>query len=239
MALSLVKEKAEKVTLSLKKKGVTKVPPLRVVSVFDVSGSMDGNIRHGNLQKAADQVLGVAYKFDDDGNVNVFTFDSDVKQPRDMVVDDFGTYVQNVIVRGGYNTGMSTSYQTALQAVMDFLFAEKGGTKGLFGFGAKKGVVDDSPALVLFFTDGSPDRGDNARAVLRQAAGKNVYFQMIGVGGNADFSVLTALANEFNNVGEVRLTSFSMPDEAIYDQLISTEFVEWLTSHGALTGVAA
>lgn len=233
MALSLVKEKAEKVTLSLKKKGVTKVPPLRVVAVFDVSGSMAGTIAHGHLQKAADQVLGVAYKFDDDGNVNVFTFDDSVQQPRDMTVEDFGTYVDRVIVRGGFNTKGSTSYETALRAVVDFLFGEKGGAKGFLGFGAKKGTVDNSPALVLFFTDGGPDRGDDARSVLAKARNQNAYFQMIGVGGT-NFSVLEALADEFDNVGQVSLSSFSMSDEAIYDQLISTEFVEWLQGHAAV-----
>lgn len=230
MGISLVKEKAAAVGVSLKKKGVTTVPPMRVTAVFDVSGSMTGNVRSGALQKAADQVLGVAYKLDDNGEVEVFVFDDRVAQAPTMTVEDFGTYIDHKIVAKGLFTAGSTRYDSALKAVIDFLFASKG-AGGLFGF-AKPKVVDNSPALVLFFTDGSPDHGDQADRVLNAARGKNVYFQMIGV-GDANFSVLDALADEFDNVGMVRLRGFSMSDEAIYDQLVTDEFVAFLKAHGA------
>lgn len=232
MALSLVKEKAEAVGISLKKKGVTSVPPMRVVALFDVSGSMSSTISRGDLQKAADQVLGVAYKFDDNGEVDVFTFDSAVRQPASMGIDDFGTYVQQEIVRKGFNTGGGTDYSTALAAVDKFLFAEKGGSKGMFGFGAKKGAADNSLALVLFFTDGD-DGGSGADGVLKSMMKKNVYVHLIGV-GRSNFSGLSRLADRFDNVGMVALSSFNLPDSEIYDQLVSDEFVAFLKSHATV-----
>jgi hypothetical protein len=232
LSLNLVKEKAAEVTLSLKKKGIVKVPPMRVVAVFDVSGSMNGNIRGGALQKAADQVLGVAYKFDDNGEVDVFTFDNEVRQPKSMTAEDFGSYVQREIMDKGFNTQGSTKYDRALTAVLDFLFAPKGGSKGFMGFGAKKGAVDNSLALVLFFTDGSPDGGDGSARVIQEAAAQNVYFQMIGVGRD-DFSFISRLADRFDNVGMVELSGFNMSDSTIYDALVTDEFAAFLRTHGA------
>jgi hypothetical protein len=247
--INLVKEKAEKVTISLAKKGVTKVPSMRVASAYDVSGSMQGLYRNGTVQKAADQVLGVAYKFDDDGQVDSFIFDSRAAYVGTSSTDDYGTFVANTILNRS-DLWSSTVYGTCLNLIMDFMFGagvkskvNVPGKKGIFGF-SKPTVKEDifkssgnDPVLVLFFTDGSPDSGmsDSAFRIIKDAQDKKkpIYFNLIGIGG-ANFAVLKKLADDFDNCGFVSLSDINMTDEKLYDALVGTdEFIDFIKLHGA------
>lgn len=229
-----VEEKAEAVGVSLKKKGIVNVPPMRVTGLVDMSGSMQGDVVSGGLQKSMDQVLGVAMKFDDNATADMFVFDNNARRAPDLVVDDYGTYVRRKLVDQGFFTGGSTRWDNGLQVALNDMFGPKGGGGGLLGgiFGGKKATVDTSPVLLLMFTDGSPDPGDQTAKVLAAAHDKNVYVQMIGVGSH-DFSKLDALADQFDHVGAVKLSSFSMSDSDVYDQLVSTEFAAHLKRIGA------
>ena len=247
--LKKVEAKAEAVTISLAKKGITKTPPLRVVADYDVSGSMQGLFSRGVVQKAADQVLGVAFKFDDDGQVDSFIFDSRAAYVGTATVEDYGSFVTDTIL-SRQDLWDSTNYGRCLQANMDFLFGAGvrskvfvPGKKGLFG--TSKGSWQEKvaksegkdPALVLFFTDGSPDRGmnDESFRIIKDAQDRNVpvYFALIGI-GNANFAVLKKLADDFDNCGFVNLSRFDMSDAELYDALVGTdEFIAFLRKHGA------
>lgn len=247
--ISLVKAKAETVTISLAKKGVTKTPPLRVVADYDVSGSMQGLFKQGIVQKAADQVLGIAYKFDDDGQIDSFIFDSRAAYVGTATVDDYGSFVQDTILSRD-DLWSSTNYGAALRQNMDFLFGAGvksrvfvPGKKGLFG--TSKGSWQDKlvksegkdPALVLFFTDGAPDNGmrDESFRIIKDAQDRKlpVYFALIGIGGTR-FDVLQKLADDYDNCGFVNLSRFDMSDADLYDQLVGTdEFIAFLKQHGA------
>lgn len=245
--INLVKAKAEQVTISLAKKGVTKTPPLRVVADYDVSGSMSNLFRSGVVQRASDQVLGVGYKFDDDGQVDSFIFDNRASYVGTSTVDDYGTFVNDTILSRQDLWG-STNYGGCLQANIDFLFGAGvksrvfvPGKKGLFG--TSKGSWKEEtfkssgkdPALVLFFTDGAPDGGDRSAQIISDASkrGLPVYFALIGVGG-ADFRVLKKLADDYDNCGFVNLSNFNLTDAQLYDQLVGTdEFIAFLRKHGA------
>lgn len=244
-----LQKKAEAVTVSLAKKGITKTPPLRVVADYDVSGSMQGLFRRGVVQKAADQVLGIAFKFDDDGQVDSFIFDSRSAYVGTASEDDYGTFVEDTILSRS-DLWSSTDYGVCLKQNMDFLFGAgvkskvfEPGKKGLFGVGKGKWVEKTAksegkdPALVLFFTDGTPDRGlrDDSFRIIKDAQDKKlpVYFALIGIGGER-FEVLKKLADDYDNCGFVNLSQFDMSDAALYDQLVGTdEFIAFLRQHGA------
>jgi len=247
MSISLVKDKAATATISLEKKGITKVPPLRVVADYDVSGSMTNLYRTGVVQKAADQVLGIGFKFDDDGQVDTFIFDSRCAYVGTAEADDYGSFVADTIL-SRQDLWSSTNYGLCLQANMDFLFGggvkstiTVPGKKGLFGMGKPTQKTETfkstgkDPALVLFFTDGNPDRGDRAAEVIGKAErdGTPVYFNLIGVGAN-EFLALRKLADDFDNCGFVSLRDFNMTDAALYDALLGTEeFIAFLKKYGA------
>lgn len=245
-------KKVETVTISLAKKGITKVPPLRVTAVYDDSGSMQTLYFNGTVQKAADQVLAIGMKFDDDGQVDSFKFNHNAAYVGTQDEDQFGTFVKDAILSRRDLWG-STSYDAGLRAVMDFFFgAGVRGTawvpgekkKGLFGFGGgqTKGSYQEKvfksegkdPVMVLFFTDGAPDRGQDGARIIAAAekANQPIYFNLIGV-GNADFSVLEKLADDYDNCGFVHLTGFNMNDAALYDALLGTdEVLAFLRKHG-------
>lgn len=242
-----LKKKVEAVTISLEKKGVTKVPALRVGAIYDVSGSMSGLYQRGAVQQAADQVLGVGMKFDDDGQVDSFIFDHRAAYVGTQTEEGFGTFVKDTILSRSDLWG-STNYGGALQAAVDFFFgsgvrsrAWVPGKKGLFGM--KKGGYEDKvfksegtdPVLILFFTDGSPDGGDRSAQIISSAekSGLPIYFNLIGVGGSR-FPVLEKLADDYDNCGYVGLSGFTMSDAQLYDALLGTEeFISFIKKHGA------
>lgn len=243
--ISLVKEKAEKVTISLSKKGITKIPPLRVVADLDVSGSMVDLYASGAVERAFEKLLGLAFTFDDDGDIEVFAFDSNCYTLPVARAEDYGTYIQKNITKQWPRYGGGTNYSKALQANITSLFSAQtpassgGGILGALGFGKKSPPVSDNaekraPALILFFTDGEPSDGYTAGAIIKHAQDTKqaVYFHLIGVGG-ADFRVLRRFADDYDNCGFINLASVSMSDEAMYDALATDEFVAWLRLHGA------
>lgn len=253
MAVIDLEKKVQQVTISLEKKGITTVPPLRIAAVYDDSGSMSRLYANGTVQNAADQVLAIGLKFDDDGQVDSFKFNNTAAYVGTQDENQFGTFVKDAILSRDDLWG-STSYEAGLRAVMDFYFGagirskawvpgEK--KKGLFGFGGgqSKGGYETKtfksegkdPVMVLFFTDGSPDRGQDGAQIIAAAekANQPIYFNLIGV-GDADFSKLKKLADDYDNCGYVHLSGFAMSDAALYDALLGTEEVlAFLRKHGA------
>lgn len=121
----------------------------------------------------------------------------------------------------------STNYSPIVIEAGRFFFKKKG---GLFGtpIGAK---VDRSPVLMLILTDGGIDSRDEDKTVreIKALADQPIFFHFVGVGGQkGQFPSIARLANQLTNVGEVYLPRFDMPDEEIYEQLISDKLVEWI-----------
>lgn len=240
MSIQLQK-RAEKVGIVLAKRGITKVPPVRVGMALDVSGSAQGfyTSRGGPsvMQETIDRLLGVALKFDDNGELDSWLFHHDVlPQLPTLTESDEGSYVNDVIMKQR-NLWGATEYAPALQAVMDYYFSSKTVTEkvgGLFGFGAKtvtKTVETGSkdPAMLLFVTDGANSDPREAARVLREAAKSSpVYFQMIGVGPESYFDFIKEMADELPNVGFVNLSSLSMTDDQLYEELVNPEFCDWI-----------
>ncbi|PZR73923.1 MAG: Tellurium resistance protein, partial [Stutzerimonas stutzeri] len=69
-----MEKRAEKVGILLQKKGINQAPIMRVGDALDISGSMSRIISSGALQQSFDQTMGVAVKFDDNGELDVFKF---------------------------------------------------------------------------------------------------------------------------------------------------------------------
>jgi hypothetical protein len=247
--INLVKAKAEVMTVNLAKKGLTTIPPLRVVADLDVSGSM--NMRgtpfynDGTVERAFEKLLGLAFKFDDNGEIDVFAFDNSAHELPTAKIADFGHYVTRNITKQWNRYGGGTSYARPLQANMDFLFGEQAAQQAkpagfLGGMFAKKPVTpapsaQELPALVLFFTDGDAPDGAEAGRILAaaEASNKPVYFHLIGIGTATTFPVLKKLADDYDNCGFINLHSIDMSDDDLYRALTTDEFVAFLKKHGA------
>lgn len=241
MAGIQLQKRAEMVGIVLAKRGITKVPPVRVGMALDVSGSAQSfySSRTGPsvMQETIDRLLGVALKFDDNGELDSWLFHHDVlPQLPTLTESDEGSYVDKVILKQHGLWG-ATKYAPVLQSVMDYYFSSKTVTEkvgGLFGFGAKtvtKTIESGSkdPAMLLFVTDGENSDQREAAHVLREAAKSSpVYFQMIGVGPASSFRFIKEMADDLPNVGFVNLSTLTMSDNELYEQLVNPEFCEWI-----------
>lgn len=230
-----LQKRAEKVGILLQKKGINTAPIMRVGCPIDISGSMDRIIRSGALQSAFDITMGVAFKFDDNGELDVFAFDTRCDFIDTATPNNYTSFINDkrIAARGG------TAYTPIINAAIDFYFgAKKSG--GFLGFG-KKIEVNNTPVLLLIYTDGEPgDSYSSIKRALEAAQGHPIYFHFIGVGGTRkDFRTIAQLADDLPNVGEVYLPRFDLSDDEVYEQVICDELVQWIGGHsGAATASA-
>lgn len=222
MNISLEK-KSEQVGIILTKKGINTAPTMRVGLAVDISGSMSHLKRSGALQRAFDQMMGVAVTFDDNGELDVFRFNHDCKYVGTANDANFSTYVaDNINIDGG------TAYEPIAREAEKFFF-EKKTSGGFFGFGKKTVVENDSPVLMLVLTDGEPSDANATLRKLTEMQNRNIYWHFVGIGGDRrSFPTIARLADALPNVGEVYLPKLDMADDEIYQQLICDELVDWV-----------
>lgn len=232
MSINLQK-RTEKVGIVLAKRGLTKVPPVRVGGAFDISGSATWMYQsNGPMQETIDRLIPVAMKFDDNGELDAWLFHHGVKpRLKTLTEADEGTYVKKVILPAVNGDWGMTSYAPVLREVVDFYFGEKK-SGGLFGmFGKKEAASNGDPAMLLFLTDGSNDDRRETEAVLAQCERDNkpVYFNMIGIGNPSSFSFIEEMADKYGNVGFSNLNDLgAISDDQLYDLLVNQEFVDWV-----------
>lgn len=242
-------KRAEKVGIVLAKRGLTKIPPVRVGMALDVSGSAQGFYTGGVMQETIDRLLGVALKFDDNGEIDTWLFDNDVQEMPSFTQADEGTYVKQQVLNGKHHLWGGTSYAPPLQSVMDYYFGSNPvaqvaeAASGFFGslFGKKKEAAPAAapsaskkdPAMLLFVTDGQSNDEGKAERILREASSTSpMYFMMVGVGNPSYFTFLEKMADDLPNVGFVNLASLSMTDDQLYEQLVTQEFCDWIKKLG-------
>lgn len=227
-----LQKRAETVGRILLTKGITVAPLMRVGDALDISGSMINIIMSGKLQAAFGQTMGVAVKFDDNGELDVFQFDTRC----DFVGTATPSNYDNFVSKNGIAARGGTAYAPIVKTAIDFYFSPK--KSG--GFFSKK-EVNNMPVLMLIHTDGEP--GDSYRDIqraLEDAQQYPIYFHFIGVGGSQrDFPTIHRLADDLPNVGEVYLPRFDLADEDVYGQLICDELVEWIGKFSTPTSATA
>ncbi len=221
-------KKAEAVGQLLLAKGVKTVPTMRVGIALDISGSMHRIISSGILQKAFNQMMGVSVKFDDNGELDVFKFDTRCEYvgTSSPVAGDYDNFIaaNKIVDRGG------TSYAPIVREATKFFFEPKS-SGGFLGFGKKNTDANQEPVLMLVLTDGEPNDARETAAAMREAENHPMYFHLVGIGGaRRNFPTIAKLADDLDNVGEVYLPSLDMPDAEVYEQLICDELVQWIGS---------
>ncbi len=245
MSIELTK-KAEKVGILLTKKGITNAPTMRVGLAIDVSGSMDMGktplYSSGILQEAFNQMMGVAVKFDDNGELDVFEFNNSCRYIGTCNPAEHANYIKKHIRIGG-----GTNYGPIVESAGDFFF--KGAKKetksgGFLGFGKKTivettGPVDNTPVLMIVLTDGEPSDAGQTLRLLEAHKSDNIYWHFVGINGNrGSFPTIAHLADALPNVGEVYLPRLDMSDDEIYEQLICDELVAWVRGFEQKTATA-
>jgi Mg-chelatase subunit ChlD len=213
---------AKTASVSLEKKGLGD-HRAAVYLVLDHSGSMQNHYRVGNVQKLADQALGLSVNLDDDGQVPVVFFGDHASDAIVLGLDNYAGAVGRAhqSVPWGY-----TNYADAINVVTELHLKSSA----------------SAPGLVIFQTDGNPytRSGDAKKAAvkaLKDASEHPLFFSFVGFGEEMDF--LRRLddlrvgfggrkvdnASLFETGHDPRLVS----DGALYDGIMH-EYPAWLNA---------
>lgn len=206
--------------------GVTKA---QVVVVMDYSGSMRNMYKDGTVQGVIDKMLPLGLTFDDNGEVEVFRFDSGFKQFESLNINNYDGYVDKVLFDGHMG---GTEYAPVLNEIKQQYLTDK---KGFLGFGKKTSKADTNPVFVIFVTDGdNSDKGDTNK-IIRELSSMNCFVQFVGV-GTASMSYLEKLddldGRDCDNTGFVRFKDIAKVDSSELYTKVLEQFADWLKVKG-------
>lgn len=162
--VSLVKASA----ISLKKTNLQDGHVAKVALCLDISGSMSRLFQNGTVTNLVRKSLAQGIVFDDDGQIDVFTFGENARYAGEVGAESFDSFTRDL---KGTRLEGGTYYGKAVNAIMSHYENDS----------------DGLPVYVVFITDGEPNDKDKARQAIRNASSKGVFFQFVGI-GKGDFS---------------------------------------------------
>lgn len=245
MSKFVLEKAVEKTRFVLDKKQVKNIKAHIVVDL-DVSGSTQNMYSRGLFQKAFQQVLPIGILFDDNQEVDTFTFNNGEAYDHitpNATKDNYSDYIRKYVLNNNaVKKWGGTDYAPVLKANLDeFKFVrESTSTKksffGLFNNTKTETKLQSTsesgyPVIIFFFTDGeNTDKEDTLELIKAcQENNVNIYFQFIGIGAG-HFAFLTKLADQFSNTGFVNVLDFDkvVDDDSFIDILLNDELCAYL-----------
>ena len=192
----------------------------RVAVVMDYSFSMSNLYTTGVVQKTLERLLPIAMRFDDNGEMEVWIFETSFRRLPSMTLDNVYGYVDREVMHKGFSMG-GTNYAPVIEDIGRKYLSEDrlSGTEGI-------------PTYVIFITDGdNMDRLDTKRALISISRAP-IFFQFVGI-GNSKFEFLEELdeieGRFVDNANFFAIANIEKEDdEQLYDKLL-TEYPTWLT----------
>lgn len=187
----------------------------KVALVLDYSGSMSNLYRSGSVQKLAERVLALGTAFDDDGEIDIFIFESNAHYVGSLGITNYVNGINRLVSK--YQMG-STNYSDAMRLVRKHYKSNAGLVSNFLG---KKSL----PTYVMFITDGEPDSRSDAEKQIREASKEPIFWQFMGVGGtHFEFlSKLDTMTGRFiDNAGFFAISNpDSISDNNLYEKMLS------------------
>lgn len=147
----------------------------RAGASYDISGSMQRMYQNGQVQELANRSGALAHRFDDNGALDVFRFNTRAEHVGEVQTCDLPGYVASAFQRidGG------TSYVAAMKAIREFYF-------GSFGPRNKPYRDGNPPVYMMFYTDGAPrdDRKSDIIDQIRWSSYEPIFWQFIALGAD-------------------------------------------------------
>ncbi len=204
---------AKKATVSLEKYHLQETTA-RIGLVLDASGSMMGQYRTGKVQAVIDRLLPLAVHFDDDGELDVWAFSSNLLALPAATLNNYANFIDTA-ANGWRNWGMMSinNEPKVIKAVIEHY------------------QDTQLPVLVIFVSDGGVSRNKEIKELLTGAACLPIFWQFVGIGGR-NYGVLEQLdimaGRVVDNCGFFALDDLnSVSEQELYDRLLS-EFPLWL-----------
>lgn len=186
----------------------------RVVFVLDHSGSMRPLYQDGTVQNTLERIFPVALRFDDNGEMQFYLFDTVYQELDPVSLQNLEGYTENVILKKMGKYGQ-TRYAPAMNAILH-RYAQK--------------EPSQIPTFVIFITDG--DNSDKAAAKLSLIAASkhNIFWKFIGI-GKESFPFLEKLddldGRYVDNANYISIPDLNtMKEEALYECLME-EYDSW------------
>jgi stress response protein SCP2 len=213
--LSLVK----KVSVSLEKKRLL-TDRAKVALCLDISGSMSSLYKSGKIDTLVRRVMALGYRFDDDGEIDVFLFGAKVHDWGAIGVDDYRTFVKDM--QGRHPLEGGTRYGDAIARIRTFY--ARNNPEGL-------------PVYVMFVTDGGTDDKAKTQRELRAAAAEPLFWQFMAIGAKgvfaqARFEFLEKLdeltGRVVDNANFFQVADPAAPSDEEMFELMMGEYPDWL-----------
>ncbi|MFC7869669.1 VWA domain-containing protein [[Kitasatospora] papulosa] len=185
-----------------------------VYLVLDHSGSMQRFYANGSVQHLAEQALGLSANLDDDGAVPLIYFSGRVQEFEEARLDNYAGIIDATHTRAAWGT---TDYARAIEYIANEYVHGRSG---------------DTPALVIFQSDGEPDSRRAAEDALRVAAGLPIFWAFIGFGNRISFleSLDDLPGRAVDNASFFHARDpLTVSDADLYDG-ITAQYGTWLTA---------
>lgn len=208
---------AKTAAVSLDKKGLTG-QRAAVYLVLDHSASMSHHYEAGNVQRLAEQALGLSVNLDDDGVVPTVFFSNAAAAPSAVRLENYQGIIEHLHSQQRWG---GTHYAAAMQAVISDY--------------QSSGASD--PALVIFQTDGNPQDQGRAESLLKDASKLPMFWSFVGFGDELTFlRKLDKLRVGFGGRKVDNASLFdtgrdprNVSDSDLYDGIMH-EYPDWLTA---------
>jgi hypothetical protein len=213
--LSLVK----KVSVSLEKKKLL-TDRAKVALCLDISGSMSSLYKAGKIDTLVRRVMALGYRFDDDGEIDVFLFGANVHEWGPIGVDDYRTFVKDMQRRHPLEGG--TRYGAAMERIRKFY--ARNNPEGL-------------PVYVMFVTDGGTEDKSKTEKELRAASEEPIFWQFMAIGATGFFSGVRfeflekldeLTGRKVDNANFFQVADPAAPSDEEMFELMMGEYPDWL-----------
>lgn len=202
--------------VSLKKNGlaVDGTGGIAVYLVLDHSGSMHRHYSNGDVQRITDQVLALTLEIDDDGQVPVFYFGTNVSPPVTATAANYQGFVDRTHSGASWGT---TNYADTIREVARY----------------HRDNGQGRPGIAVFQTDGSPDNRRAAETALKDVSSLNLFFAFVGFGPEQQVDFLFKL-DEISGRVRDNASAFHASDPRrtrdsdLYDGILKEFTSDWL-----------
>lgn len=217
LSLKKSQESLERKVISLRKeKGVDLAGHrARVFVVMDRSGSMHDQFHSGAVQETLTRLLPLALKFDDNGELEVYVFNTRCEKMPSMDINNYENYVEEQILRRGKVPTGGTNYAPVVEMTTD-------------------DYNDGSPypAFGIFITDGDTYDEYETDTAIRRSSKFRIFYQFVGLGNGSSFRYLQKLddldGRSVDNTAFVKVSDFRhLSDDQLYDKLLE-QYPDWL-----------